>query len=68
MKMQRALFVSRRKTVKNNLTRFLTDGTFADAALEAARIDPQARAETLSVEQLLQLSDKLNDVILNGRV
>lgn len=56
-KMQRALFSSRRKTVKNNLTAFLKDGEKAARALEDAAIDPQIRAEKLSLTDVLRLSD-----------
>lgn len=57
MQMQRALFVSRRKTVKNNLSTFLSDSLKADAILQKARIDPSIRAERLDIETLLYLSD-----------
>jgi 16S rRNA (adenine1518-N6/adenine1519-N6)-dimethyltransferase len=57
MKMLRALFASRRKTIKNTLSVFLTDQGRALEVLEAAGIDPQIRAERLSVEELLALSD-----------
>jgi 16S rRNA (adenine1518-N6/adenine1519-N6)-dimethyltransferase len=57
MQMQRALFVSRRKTVKNNLSTFLSDSLKADAILQKARIDPSIRAERLDIETLLHLSD-----------
>ena len=57
MKMLRGLYVSRRKTIKNNMTRFLSDGTAADAVLQKAGINPMTRAETLPLEELLHLSD-----------
>ena len=56
-KILRSLFSSRRKTVKNNLTAFYNDGNRAETILDAAGIDPQIRAEKLSLEQLLHLSD-----------
>lgn len=55
--MQRALFSSRRKTVKNNLTAFLASSQKADFALDEAKINPQLRAEVLALEQMLLLSD-----------
>lgn len=55
--MQRALFSSRRKTVKNNLTAFLASSQKADFALDEAKINPQLRAEVLTLEQMLLLSD-----------
>ncbi|MGP1459859.1 MAG: 16S rRNA (adenine(1518)-N(6)/adenine(1519)-N(6))-dimethyltransferase RsmA [Treponema sp.] len=64
IKMQRALFSSRRKTVYNNLTRFTSSADAAISALEASGIDPMARAERLPLEKLLELSDNLNTDIL----
>ncbi len=58
MRMQRSLFASRRKTVKNNLSRFYGSAEKAEAVLGSAGIDPQVRAERLSVDELLALSDK----------
>ena len=57
IKMQRALFSSRRKTVRNNLQGFLNSSEAALSCLEKAGIDPMLRAEVLSVEQMLKLSD-----------
>ncbi|MDR1748109.1 MAG: 16S rRNA (adenine(1518)-N(6)/adenine(1519)-N(6))-dimethyltransferase RsmA [Spirochaetaceae bacterium] len=57
MKMQRSLFSSRRKTVKNNLSVFLDDQERALEVLAKIGIDPQIRAERLSVDELLALSD-----------
>jgi 16S rRNA (adenine1518-N6/adenine1519-N6)-dimethyltransferase len=64
MKMQRSLFVSRRKNVRNNLTSFLSDGDKASRVLAKAGIAPTVRAESLSIRELLQLSDVLNADIL----
>lgn len=64
MKMQRALFASRRKTVKNNLTAFLSSPDKATQALEKAKIEANLRAETLPLETLLRLSDVLNADII----
>lgn len=64
MKLQRALFSSRRKNVRNNLSVFLSDNEKALSALEKAKIDPSRRAETLSIENILLLSDILNADII----
>ena len=71
VKMQRALFASRRKTVKNNLTKFLSSYNHggaldADKVLEKAGIDANARAEALSVSQILLLSDAINFFIMQS--
>ncbi|MCR5613925.1 16S rRNA (adenine(1518)-N(6)/adenine(1519)-N(6))-dimethyltransferase RsmA [Treponema sp.] len=63
-KMQRALFSSRRKTIKNNLGIFLSSQDKAAEALAKAELDPSLRAEVLSVEQMLVLSDVLNKYII----
>ena len=57
VKMQRALFSSRRKTVRNNLSQFLNNNDLAVSCLEEANIDIMKRAEVLSLEELLRLSD-----------
>lgn len=62
-KMQRALFVSRRKTIKNNLTTFLSDSAKAENALKKAEIDPKVRAETLDISTLLRLSDAVGKIL-----
>ena len=62
--MQRALFAARRKTVKNNLTRFLSNAENAAAALERAKIPPSLRAEVIPIAKLLELSDIINAGIL----
>lgn len=64
MKVQRALFSSRRKNVRNNLTIFLSNQEKATEALEKAGINPMARAEALEIEKILALSDVLNEGIL----
>ena len=64
MKLQRALFSSRRKNVRNNLAIFLSNNEKALASLEKAGIDPSKRAETLSIENILLLSDILNTDII----
>jgi 16S rRNA (adenine1518-N6/adenine1519-N6)-dimethyltransferase len=67
MQILRALFSSRRKTVKNNLAAWLTQSvlvkenetgdTAAARILAQAGIDPGARAETLTLKDFLALSD-----------
>ncbi|MGP1565146.1 MAG: 16S rRNA (adenine(1518)-N(6)/adenine(1519)-N(6))-dimethyltransferase RsmA [Treponema sp.] len=64
VKMQRALFASRRKTVYNNFLRFTSDADKALAALKKSGIDPMDRAERLPIKKLLELSDNLNTAIL----
>ncbi|MGP1510952.1 MAG: 16S rRNA (adenine(1518)-N(6)/adenine(1519)-N(6))-dimethyltransferase RsmA [Treponema sp.] len=64
VKMQRALFGLRRKTVYNNLLRFTSDADKALSALKKSGIDPMDRAERLSIKKLLELSDNLNTAIL----
>ena len=56
-KLQRALFSSRRKNVRNNLNGFIKNNDKALEYLEKAQIDPTLRAEVLSIEQILNLSD-----------
>ena len=63
-KLQRALFSSRRKNVKNNLTQFLSSQEKAINALEKASIPPEKRAEALPLQDILRLSDLLNDDII----
>lgn len=57
MQILRAIFTSRRKTIKNNLASFYSDPQLAQKVLEEANIKPELRAETLSIEQILHLSD-----------
>lgn len=63
-KMQRALFSSRRKNVKNNLGIFLSSAEKAEYALDKSKIMPSLRAEVLTLEQMLVLSDVLNKDII----
>jgi 16S rRNA (adenine1518-N6/adenine1519-N6)-dimethyltransferase len=64
MKLIRALFAKRRKTVRNNLLPVVQNGEQADKALSLAGIAPTERAENLSVEKLLALSDALESGIM----
>lgn len=61
-KMVRQIFALRRKTLRNNLSRFVK-AEICDEALKIAGIESSIRAENLSVEDLLKLSDALNSVI-----
>ena len=63
MKLLRGLFASRRKTIKNNLTVFYSNGEQASSVLDEAKINPQIRAEELPLEILLQLSDVSNSIV-----
>ena len=60
IKMQRALFSSRRKTVRNNLQGFLKNNDMVMNCLSKAGIDPVLRAEVLSIEQMLKLCDVID--------
>lgn len=64
VKLQRALFSSRRKNVRNNLTNYISNSDVALKALQEAQIDPSLRAENLSIQQMLLLSDVLNKGII----
>lgn len=61
IKMQRSLFSSRRKTVRNNLSIFLKNNDLAVKYLEQAGIDPMKRAEVLTLDEILHLSDIINE-------
>ena len=60
MKMIRQLFSSRRKTVRNNLLGMAGGDETCDKVLENACISQSSRAEDLTLEQLLKLSDCLH--------
>lgn len=66
MKLLRGLFASRRKTIKNNLTVFYSNGDQATEVLNQAGINPQVRAEELNLETLLHLSDISNSYIVKS--
>lgn len=61
VKVQRALFSSRRKTVRNNLSVYLKNNDLAVEYLNKANIDIMKRAEVLTIEELLRLSDVINE-------
>ncbi len=60
VRMQRALFSSRRKTVRNNLSGFLKNNDLTLQALSEVGIDPMKRAEVLTIPQMLKLSDVID--------
>ena len=60
IKMQRALFSSRRKTVRNNLQGFLNNNDKVMDCLSKAGIDPILRAEVLTIKQMLTLCDVID--------
>ena len=60
VRLQRALFSSRRKTVRNNLSGFLKNNDLTLQALSEAGIDPMKRAEVLTIPQMLKLSDVID--------
>jgi len=61
MELTKALFAHRRKTILNNLRAAQARLPFGDAAelLAQARLDPQRRAETLTLQELAALADLL---------
>ena len=62
MRLIRALFAARRKTVRNNQLPFVSGGDRVDEALRQAGIAPTARAESLTIEQMLALSDAIEQL------
>jgi 16S rRNA (adenine1518-N6/adenine1519-N6)-dimethyltransferase len=60
-KVIKAAFGQRRKTLKNALqnSELHVEGRLAETALELSGIDPKRRAETLSVEEFVKLSNRL---------
>ncbi len=59
MKVLRAGFLQRRKTLKNNLSSICGSAAEAGQILESAGIEPTRRAETLTLDEFLVLSDKV---------
>ncbi len=66
LKMVRQIFSLRRKTLRNNLSRFV-NAQICDEALKNTGIEPSVRAENLSIEDLLKLSDAIDSVMKEGR-
>ena len=61
VKINRALFSSRRKTVRNNLSVFLKNNDKAVEYLEKAGIDIMKRAEVLTIPEVIKLTDVINE-------
>lgn len=59
VKMTRALFSSRRKTIRNNLSRFLSNTLQAEKVLRDCGIDKDVRAEVLDIDTLLRVCDTI---------
>ena len=57
VKLQRALFSSRRKNVRNNLSAYLKNNDLTQKYLAEAGIAAEKRAEVLSIQEILHLSD-----------
>lgn len=59
----KAAFSKRRKTLRNAMTGFIPgfDGQVSAKALEGAGIDPVRRAETLTVEEFVNLSNHIHN-------
>jgi 16S rRNA (adenine1518-N6/adenine1519-N6)-dimethyltransferase len=59
----RALFASRRKTIKNNLEHFAAGrgikktAEISAAVFEGAKIKPEERAENLGLEEFIRLAE-----------
>ena len=64
MKVQKALFSSRRKNIKNNLTGFLKDSKRAEEYILKSELKLTNRAEELKIEDFLRLSDVINNGII----
>lgn len=64
MKVQKALFSSRRKNIKNNLTGFLKDSKRAEEYILKSELKLTSRAEELKIEDFLRLSDVINNGII----
>lgn len=62
VQVQRALFSSRRKNIRNNLSLFLRNSDLTQEVLEKTQLDPKKRAEVLTIEEMLRLSDVIHDM------
>ena len=67
VKINRALFSSRRKTVRNNLSTYLKNNDMAVDYLNKAGIDIMKRAEVLTIPELIKLTDVINEGMKNER-
>ncbi|MDL2211992.1 16S rRNA (adenine(1518)-N(6)/adenine(1519)-N(6))-dimethyltransferase RsmA [Erysipelotrichaceae bacterium OttesenSCG-928-M19] len=59
-KLLRILFAQRRKTILNNLKQLIKDKDTIEKILNLANLDPKLRAENLSLEDIILLSDIIN--------
>ncbi len=55
----KSLFISRRKTILNNLKSYLNSDTLADSVLRDLNIDPLTRPEQISPEEYLKLYERI---------
>lgn len=65
IELTKVLFAQRRKTILNNLRAGwgrlgLTDGSQVNQLLSSSNLDPQRRAETLSIEEIARLANAIN--------
>jgi len=64
VKVVHALFSSRRKTIHNNLRMIIPPELDDTALCEQAHLSPSARAEDLTIKQLIELSETVSSAIL----
>ncbi len=62
VKLQRILFSSRRKNLRNNMCSYFKDNDFVMNVLEQAGIDSRKRAEVLSIKEMLHLCDVITEI------
>lgn len=62
IKVNRALFSSRRKNVRNNLSIFLHNNDLTLSVLNQAGVDPKLRAEVLQISDVLKIADVIYEV------
>ena len=63
VKLVHGLFLSRRKTIQNNLKPLLPQGITTESFFEKTSISPKARAEELTLEQFIELEEVLNSFV-----
>ena len=63
-KLVRALFASRRKTIRNNLTAFVNSKEICEAVLKQNGLNGSERAETLEVDAFLSLAKSVDNMRL----
>ncbi|MCR4939387.1 MAG: 16S rRNA (adenine(1518)-N(6)/adenine(1519)-N(6))-dimethyltransferase RsmA [Treponemataceae bacterium] len=68
MRILRASFLQRRKTLKNNLSSIAGSSSDSALILESAGIDPARRAETLTLDEFIMLADKAYDFFEEKKV